>query len=174
EGFSRVIVNFLLLEVDRQLVAGIKFYEFKQPVNPLFRQTDGKEPVLKTVVIEDVGKRRSENRAKSIITQGPGRVFTGRAAAEIRASQQDAGPLESRRVQFKRHVGLAIEVVSPIVKKELPKTGALDAFQELLGDDLVRVDVDAIQGCDNSAVHCKWFHARSHFLMSTKRPSMAA
>jgi hypothetical protein len=46
----------------------------------------------------------------------------------------------------------------------------------LLGNDLVRVDVDAIQRCDSSAMYGEWFHGYWNFQlrMSVKCPAIAA
>src|SRR5262249_18443799 len=64
-------------------------------------------------------------------------------------------------------------LLGPVEEQELAEAGPLDPLEELLGDDLVGVDVVAVQhrhaardGFDGSHLF--------HPLMSTKRPSIAA
>ena len=56
------------------------------------------------------------------------------AAAEVAAGDQDRVRLE-----------LDLAVADPVVEEELAEAGALDPLQELLGDDLVGVDVGAVE-----------------------------
>ena len=50
-----------------------------------FRQFYGQQPDLGSVVLEDVGERRSDDRAKSVVLQGPRRVLAAGSAAEVLA-----------------------------------------------------------------------------------------
>jgi len=47
---------------------------------------------------------------------------------------------------------LSISGKAPIVEKELSKAGAFDALQELLGDDLVGVDIYFVERGDHAGV----------------------
>src|SRR5213078_4019498 len=60
-----------------------------------------------------------------------------------------------------------------VEEQELAEAGALDALEELLGDDLVGVDVVALQDADGAGDRLDGTH-QFQLLISTKRPSMAA
>src|SRR5205807_4862880 len=64
-------------------------------------------------------------------------------------------------------------LLGPVVEQELPEARALDALEELLGDDLVGVDVVAVQHADAAGNRLDRLHER-HSLMSTNRPARAA
>src|SRR4029453_15883641 len=61
----------------------------------------------------------------------------------------------------------------PVVEEKLSEAGALDPLQELLGDDLIGVDVGPVEHRDPALDHFHRLH-QPHSLMSTKRPSIAA
>ncbi len=46
----------------------------------------------------------------------------------------------------------------PIVEKEFAIAGAFDPLEELLGDDLIGVDVLAVEVRDHSLMFAKWLH----------------
>lgn len=82
-------------------------------------------------------------------------------AAEVFACQQHAGALISReiehefRIQRARAVvatGFADIQIAPLVEQIRPEAGALDRLEKLLGNDLVGIDVGAIQRRDQSGV----------------------
>ena len=75
----------------------------------------------------------------------PRRVLARGAAAEVLAGHQDAGALIAWIVQHKIWIGFAVGVEAPVKKEKFAEAGALDALQELLGDDLVGVDIGAIE-----------------------------
>jgi hypothetical protein len=66
-------------------------------------------------------------------------VLARRAAAEVPAGRED-------------RVGREIPVVAlpPVVEQVLAEPGALHALEELLGDDLVGVDVVAVEHADGA------------------------
>ena len=66
-----------------------------------------------------------------------GRVLARGAAAEVAPGDQDRVRLE-----------LDLAVADPVVEEELAEAGALDPLQELLRDDLVGVDVGAVEHAD--------------------------
>jgi len=77
-------------------------------------------------------------------------VLAAGAATEVGAGEQDARPGGRRLVQFERRIGRAIRQIAPIEKSGRPEAGALDALEELLGDDLIGIDVGARQRGDAS------------------------
>ncbi len=105
---------------------------------------DGQDAVFEAVVVEDVGVAGGDNGVKTVIGNRPRRVFARGAAAEVVADDQDFCAFERRFVQFKFGVVAAVVVITPVVEQVDAKTAAFDFFQELLGDDLVGIDVAAV------------------------------
>src|SRR5689334_20823254 len=62
----------------------------------------------------------------------------------------------------------------PVVEEELAVARPLDPLQELLGHDLVGVDVVSVEHRDAPFDQFNCVHAQLHSLMSTKWPSTAA
>src|SRR5687767_5566332 len=86
------------------------------------------------------------------------------AAAEVLAREQDGGVLEARLVQDE------LRVLAPRREQALAEPGALDRFQVLLRDDLVGVDVGAVERRHQAVQDGELVH----FLISTKCPAIAA
>jgi hypothetical protein len=84
-------------------------------------------------------------------------VLARGAAAEVATGDQDRVRLE-----------LDLTVADPVVEEELAEAGSLDPLEELLGDDLVGVDVGAVQHRDLALDHVYRSHAQLQSLMSTK------
>jgi hypothetical protein len=91
-------------------------------------------------------------------------VLARRPAAEVAPREQD------RRVG--RAVKLEVGVFHPVEEEELAVPGTLDPLQELLRDDLVRVDVGTVEHGNGAGHGPKRPHASS--LTSAKRPATAA
>src|SRR6185312_5533901 len=110
---------------------------------------------------EDVGEARRDDRPEAVVLQSPRRVLAARAAAEVAPGHED---LVARQVP----VGL----LGPVVEQELAEARALDALEELLGDDLVGVDVVALEHADPPRDRLDRLHAvtssRCQLRMSTK------
>ena len=72
-------------------------------------------------------------------------MFAGRSAAEVLFGDQDLRALVGRVVEHEIlalfDVVRGVEIVTPVEEEELAVAGAFDALEELLRDDLVRVDV---------------------------------
>src|SRR6478672_4053079 len=174
-------------QVDGQRVAidGLALRE--QRIDLVGRQHDRQQAVLETVVVENVGEARRDDRAEAVFLQRPWRVFPRGAAAEVLAGQQHAGALVARRVEDELRVerphavvapGLADVEVAPFVEQVRSEAGALDRLQELLGDDLVGVDIGAVERTGQAGVGGEGFHrnsqARIRSRTSTKWPATAA
>src|SRR5262249_45350625 len=91
----------------------------------------------------------------------PRRMLARRPATEILARHQYRRTLITRLVENKRRI------VTPVVKKKLPKPRALDAFQKLLRNNLIRINIRAIQRRDQSGMFTKWFHLIRVYLRSS-------
>src|SRR5262249_13259958 len=59
---------------------------------------------------------------------------------------------------------LPVAVKAPVVKNKLAKASLLDPLQKLFGNDLISVDIDAIERRDFSAMYGKWFHFFTTFV----------
>src|SRR5262245_50082957 len=102
-------------------------------------------------------------------------MFARRAAAEVLVSDKNRCALIASFVEHERWIGLAVGQVAPVVKNKLAKARALDAFEKLLRDDLIRIDVRSVEWCYQTRVLSKGFHdLNSHALTSVKCPLIAA
>src|SRR4051812_3732123 len=123
----------LTLEVDGRL-AGLH-----QCAGLVLRQRHGQQPGLGAVAIEDVREGRRHHGLEAEVRQGPDRMLARRATAEVAAADQDRLRLDLEAL------------LAPVVEEELTEARPLDALQELLRDDLVRVDVGAVDYLDRPA-----------------------
>jgi len=65
-------------------------------------------------------------------------------------------------IQLELWIRLAVGQVAPVEEGELTEPGALDALEELFGDDLVGVHVDPRQRRHDAGELGERFHAISH------------
>ena len=76
-------------------------------------------------------------------------MLAGTAAAEVFSGDEDLRALVMGLVEDEGFVGLAgvgaFLDAAPVEEEEVAVAGALDALEELLGDDLVGVDVGAVE-----------------------------
>src|SRR5439155_25168302 len=119
------------------------------------RQLDGEEADLVAVAPEDVGERRRHDGFEAGVLQRPWRVLTARSRAEVGPRQQHdralvLGPVEDEP-----------RVLAPVVEQERAEAGALDPLQELFGDDLIGVDVGAVEGSGAAGDAADGLHHRS-------------
>ncbi|MNE39609.1 hypothetical protein D3C80_1335710 [compost metagenome] len=176
----------LRLQVDGQLVARVGFDLLEQFIDFFIAEDDRQQAVLEAVVEENVGVARRDDTAETVLFEGPWRMLTARTATEVLAGQQHAGALVTVVVQDEVRVLRALAVVlirltdiqvTPLIEQVGAKAGALDRLEELLGNDLVGVDVGAIQRRNQAGVLGKGFHAALPWInsrTSTKRPVTAA
>src|SRR6185295_12251232 len=97
-----------------------------------------------TVVGKNIRERWRHHNPESAIVQRPNGVLPGRTASEILTRDHNRRFLVLRMMQHERRIFLSFRRVPPIVKQELTKPRTLDSLQELLRDNLVRIDVDAV------------------------------
>jgi hypothetical protein len=72
-------------------------------------------------------------------------MFAARSAAEILTRDQNLRTLVARIVEHELRYRIARRRLPPVEEKKIAVSGALDALQKLLGNDLVRVDVRAVE-----------------------------
>ena len=124
----------------------------------LLREADRNHAVLETVVEKDVGEGRRDHNLETVIGQCPGGMLTARAAAEVAAGQEHTRSRDDRLVEFERGVRRPVGQKPPVEKEKLAETGPLDPLEELLGNDLVGIDVGPIERGDDAGVVDEWLH----------------
>src|SRR5438552_9115350 len=77
-------------------------------------------------------------------------------------------------VQRKGWVRGTVFAATPVVEQELAEAGAFNPLQELLGDDLIGVDVGPIERDDLSFMSTEWLHEFSRLLGSVGRTLLSA
>src|SRR6056297_629709 len=68
--------NFLLFEVNRQLITGGCFNLAEQQVNSAPRQDNREDAVFEAVVVKDISITGGNDDPKAVVEQGPGGMFT--------------------------------------------------------------------------------------------------
>src|SRR5438270_10633518 len=131
---ERIAAGRPRLEVDRQLLARSR--ALHQVSHLLLGELHGEQSDLQRVLAEDVAERRRDHRLEAVILERPWGVLARRPAAEIAPGEQDLPLLV---------VQLEVRVLAPVEEEKLAEAGALDALEELLRDDLVGVDVRAVE-----------------------------
>src|SRR6185503_10673990 len=121
-------------------------------------QSNRQHAVLEAVVGEDVGERRSDDCPEAVLTECPRRMLARRSTTEVLVSDQDRRALITRLVQDERGIRNAVCRVAPVVKEKLPEAGALNAFQKLLRNDLIGIDVCTIERRDQPGMLTKRNH----------------
>jgi len=155
---ARVIDDGAAFQVGRESIAFAGLAAAEQLVDLPFIKPHGQQAVLEAVAVEDVGEARREDCAKAIILQGPGRMLATRSAAKIAPRQKNRSALIARAIELEIRIERAVVVLPPIEEQKLAKAGPFDPLEELLGNDLVRVDVGAIHRRDQAGVIGEGFH----------------
>src|SRR5271157_1587964 len=135
------------------------------------RNHDRQQRILERVLLEDIGERGADHRAKSELRQRPRSMLARAAAAEIVARQQHLRALPARLVQDEIGIGVPLGVVPPVVEKLLVQPQLGSGFQEARGDDLVGVHV--VDGERNHAAFEIRERLHSSVLTSVTTPAMA-
>src|SRR4051812_12704758 len=172
----------LRAKIDDQLEARKGSDIIEYPVHLRFGQHDRQQSILETIVIENVGVARCNNRAKSVIFQRPRRMLTRRTATEVLSREQNAGALVARLVQNEVrialaraviHAGFAAIQVTPGIEQVDAEPRTLDRLQELLRDNRIGIDIGSIQW-GNQALQSGEFLHYGPPRTSTKCPAIAA
>jgi hypothetical protein len=69
-------------------------------------------------------------------------VFPGRAATKVGPCHQYRRSTGVGLVELEIGIRRTVWLEAPVEEQEFPEPGAFDSLQELLGDDLVRIDID--------------------------------
>src|SRR5207237_444347 len=125
------VVDGLVVDVDPRLP------RFGDPAAVLPVEDHRQQPVLHRVAVEDVGEGGRDDRLEAEVLKRPYGVLARRPGAEVAPRDQDRVWLQ-----------LDLAVADPVVEEELAEASALDPLQKLLGDDLVGVDVAAVEHRD--------------------------
>lgn len=144
-----VVGDGLGFEVDGDLVRWIFFGAMHQGFDVGLGEANENHAVFAGVGEEDVGEAGGDDGEEAEVGEGPGGVLARAAAAEVFSGDEDLRALVMVFVEDEVGVGFArvwaILDTAPVVEEEVAVAGALDALEELLGDDLVGVDVWAIE-----------------------------
>src|SRR5581483_8619402 len=158
---ASLVAYFAVLQVNSELIPFLVARASQQLGDLLFTQRDRQKSVFHAVIRKDIGKRGRNDHAKSIIGQCPYRVLARRPAAKILSGYQDGCILITRLVEHERFLCLSRGVFAPIVKNKFSETRLLNPLQKLLGNDLVGIDIGAVQRRNQAGMNAKWFHYRS-------------
>src|SRR5262249_44898858 len=134
--------DLLLLEVDGDDGVCASFGVVHQLVDLALRKLNRQDAVLEAVVVEDIGEAGRDDTSYAEIQQRPGRVLAAGPATEICTGYEDRGLAIGRAIENEVGLFLAVRRVAHLVEQVLAEAGALDRLEELLGDDLVGVDID--------------------------------
>src|SRR5206468_5317291 len=103
--------------------------------------------------LEDVAKRGCDDGTESRVQQSPGRMLPRRTTPEVRTGHQH------RCIPIPRSVQDEIAVPPPVVEEKRTEAGPVDPLEELLGNDLVGVDVRPVERGENAGDAGKRFHS---------------
>src|SRR5215475_1946524 len=95
-------------------------------------------------------------------------MFARRSAAKVFSDQQHARVFIAWMVEDKRIC--RCRRFSPVVEEKLSKPCFLDALQELLGNDLISIDIYSIERCHATFMYAKRFH-KDPFMCSAGAPA---
>ena len=145
-------------EIDGEGVALFGFGVLEELIDFGFGEDGGEDAVLEAVVVEDVGVAGSDDGAEAVVLDAPGSVFAAGAAAEVRASEKDGGAFVTREIEDELGIGFLAGEIAPVVEEDAAEAFAGEGFEELLGDHLVGVDIDAIERHDEAVMGGEGLH----------------
>src|SRR5580658_1568900 len=125
----------------------------------LGRDNHRKQAILERVASEDIGERRADHGAESILREGPGRVLARTAAAEIIAGNQNFRTLGLGFVQWEIGLGSSVGLVAPVAEQSLAHALFGDGLQITGRDDLIGIDIIG-RDHDRFALDGLEFHSR--------------
>src|SRR6185437_8722794 len=132
----------LLCQIHYQFEAGKRRGIVEKLVDLGLRQGDGQEAVLQRIVLKDLPERGGNHGAEAVVAQRPGSVLARGADAEVLAREQDLRALVTRLVEHEPGV------LAPCREAGVAEAGALDRLQVPLRNDLVGVDIRAVERND--------------------------
>lgn len=150
----------LVGQIDFDLAAGRRLGRDGGQCGPV-GDAQRQHAVLERVVEEDVAEAGRDDALDAEIEQRPGSVLAAGAAAEVGTrADEDLGVAVGGLVEDEGGVFLVgAGFVAPRVEECGAQAGALDGFEELLGDDGVGVDVGDVHGGGEAAQGLEFGHA---------------
>src|SRR4051812_36755152 len=136
----------LLSQIHSQFETGKRSGIVEELLDLGLGQGDRQEAVLQRIVLEDLPERGCDHGAETVVAQRPGRVLARGADAKILAREQDLRTLVARLVEHEPWV------LAPRGEAGVAEAGALDRLQVPLWNDLVGVDVRAVER-NNDGLH---------------------
>ena len=113
----------------------------QQGIHFVRRQHDQQQAVVHRVEVEDLAVARGDDGADAELLQAPHRVLAAGAATEVGTGHQDAGVAPRGLVQHETGARRAGLVEAQVVQQATVQAGLVDDAQELLGHDLVGVQI---------------------------------
>src|ERR1700722_5150948 len=148
------------------------------------RQGDEQDAILARVGMENIRERRRDHTAETVVRESPGRVFPRGSAAKVLARHQNFCIFILRLIQHKIRMRRArlrsLLNAPPIEEQKVLVSRALDTFEKLLRDNLIGIDVRAIEGRYQPFMLSERLHAKDstsrncHLRTSVKCPETAA
>src|ERR1700733_2061819 len=126
--------------VDGELERRVPCHRVEQGAVKVLGDLDREKALLGGVVAEDVGEARRDDRLETEVRQGPDGVLAGGPRAEVVPRDQNSGPDELGFVEHE------VPVVAPFGEEAGAEAGPLHPLEPVRGDDLVGVDVRAVEG----------------------------
>src|SRR5262249_29206978 len=135
----------LCRQIDRELIAWLCLDLFKELGDLLRFEHYRQHAVHETVVEEDVSETRRDDGTKTVIMQSPRSVLAGGSTAKVVTGQEDRRSLVTWLVEKESFISGAISAVTPVREQAFAQAGALNGFQVLFRNDLVGINVNAIE-----------------------------
>src|ERR1035437_342426 len=141
ERKAGAVVDRALLQIDRELIAGMVCGPGANLIDIFLRGSDGQHAAVATVAGEDVGEGRRNHNPEAEVFDCPWSVLTRGTAAEVLPGHKNRCSLVAGLIEHELGPRLAIAVEAPIEEQKRTEAGALNAFQKLLRDNLVGIHV---------------------------------
>ena len=150
--FSRPIFqwNFLLDKIHRDHRLWILFNRGENFLQESIWYLNRKQCIIQCVVLEYVSKKAGNNDTKTMIVNGPSRMFPAAATAKVLSSNQNFTGV-FRIVKRELCLWTLVVVVAPVAKKIFYKTFACCGLKKTRRNNLIRVDIIDRQR------NCRWF-----------------
>src|SRR5699024_10069356 len=110
------------------------------------------QPLFSGITAEDVGEPGGDHYSEPVVHQGPHRVLTRRAGAEIRPCHKD-GPVGERLL-----VQHEVVVTTPGSEQSVLETGTADTLEVRGRNDLIRIHIGPTERHAHAAMCCEWLH----------------
>src|SRR5471032_540200 len=143
-----------------------------QRIDGRLLQHDGQQTVIERIAIEDFTIAGGDYGGDAELLQAPYGVLAAGTAAEIRAGDQDARRLITGPVQDAVGARLAVAIEAQVVQQTFIESFLADGAQELLGHDLVGIQVVDQQRRCQAGDRDQFFNRLAHCACSSVRTSL--